>query len=110
MRGQRERSVSLISDVSIEERIPANHPLRGIGKLADQALDRLNPTFGALYATEGRPSVPPEQLKAAPEVKPLLIDEHFSVDGTMLPAWASHASLERTCSQNGPAATATRPW
>jgi hypothetical protein len=34
-------------------------------KLADQALDRLNPTFCALYAAEGRPSVPPEQLLLA---------------------------------------------
>jgi len=29
----------------------------------DQALDRLNPTFYAVYATDGRPSVPPEQLQ-----------------------------------------------
>jgi hypothetical protein len=26
-----------------------------------------------------------EKLMAAPEVKPLLSDEHFSVDGTLLP-------------------------
>ena len=49
MRGQRERSGSLFSYVSIEERIPASHPLRRIRKLADQALDRLNPTFCELY-------------------------------------------------------------
>ena len=60
MRGQQERSGSLFSYVSIEERIPASHPLRRIRRLADQALDRLNPTFCALYAAEGRPSVPPE--------------------------------------------------
>ncbi len=65
MRGQRERSGSLFSYVSIEERIPASHPLRRIRKLADQALDRLNPTFCELYAAEGRPSVPPEQLLLA---------------------------------------------
>ena len=65
MRGHRERSGSLFSYVSIEERIPASHPLRRIRKLADQALDRLNPTFCALYAAEGRPSVPPEQLLLA---------------------------------------------
>ena len=47
MRGHRERSGSLFSYVSIEERIPASHPLRRIRKLADQALDRLNPTFCA---------------------------------------------------------------
>jgi transposase len=36
-----------------------------------------------------------EKLMAAPEVKPLLSDEHFSVDGTLLQDWASNASLER---------------
>jgi transposase len=65
MRGQQERSGSLFSYVSIEERIPASHPLRRIRKLADQALDRLNPTLCELYASEGRPSVPPEQLLLA---------------------------------------------
>jgi transposase len=65
MRGQQERSGSLFSYVSIEERIPASHPLRRIRQLADQALDRLNLTFCALYAAEGRPSVPPEQLLLA---------------------------------------------
>jgi len=55
MRGQQERSGALFSYVSIEERIPASHPLRRIRKLADQALDRLNPTFCRLYASEGRP-------------------------------------------------------
>ena len=38
MRGHRERSGSLFSYVSIEERIPASHPLRRIRKLANQAL------------------------------------------------------------------------
>jgi len=51
--------------VSIEERIPASHPLRRIPKLAVQALDRLNPTFYTLYASEGRSTVPPEQLLLA---------------------------------------------
>jgi transposase len=62
MRGQQERSGSLFSYVSIEDRIPANHPHRWIRKLADQATGRLNPTLCRLYASEGRPSVPPEQL------------------------------------------------
>ena len=60
-----ELSGSLFSYVSIEERIPANHPPRRIRKLADQAIDRLNPSFCRLYALEGRPSVPPEQLLLA---------------------------------------------
>jgi transposase len=33
--------------------------------LADQSLDQHNPTFCRLYALEGRPSVPPEQLLLA---------------------------------------------
>jgi hypothetical protein len=41
-----------------------------------------------------------EKLMAAPEVKHLLSDEHFSVDGTLLQAWASHASLERIDGEN----------
>ncbi len=42
------------------------------------------------------------KVMAAPEVQPLLSDEHFSVDGTLLQAWASHASLERIDGQDAP--------
>lgn len=38
----------------------------------------------------------------APEVKPLLSDEHFSVDGSLLQAWESHAALERIDGQDDP--------
>jgi hypothetical protein len=65
MRGQQERSGSLFSYVSIEDRISTSHPLRPIRMLAAQTLDRLNPTFCELYASEGLPSGPPEQLLAA---------------------------------------------
>jgi hypothetical protein len=43
-----------------------------------------------------------EKLITAPEVKPLLSDEHFSVDGSLLQAWASHASLERIDGEEDP--------
>ena len=33
-------------------------------------------------------------LLEQPEVKPLLSDEHFSVDGTLIEAWASHKSFK----------------
>lgn len=65
MRGQQERSGPLFSYVSTEERIPKVHPLRQVRRLADQALDRLNPTFCKLYPEGGRPSIPPEQLLLA---------------------------------------------
>ncbi len=34
-----------------------------------------------------------DQLLRHPAVKPLLSDEHFSVDGTLIEAWASHKSF-----------------
>lgn len=65
MRGQQERTVPLFSYVSTEERIPKAHPLRQLRQFADQALDRLKPTFCRLYPEGGRPSTPPEQLLLA---------------------------------------------
>ena len=65
MRGQQERTGPLFSYISTEDRIPASHPLRQVRRLADQALDRLNPTFCRLYPDGGRPSIPPEQLLLA---------------------------------------------
>ncbi len=41
-----------------------------------------------------------ELLLASPEVTPLLSSDHFSVDGTLLRAWASRSSLERIDSLN----------
>lgn len=39
---------------------------------------------------------------ASPEVKPLFSNGHFSVDGTLLQALISHASLERSDGEDGP--------
>ncbi len=65
MRGFDQRRDGLFSYVRPESRIPANHPLRVIRKLADQALASLNEPFAALYSENGRPSIPPEQLLRA---------------------------------------------
>lgn len=65
MRGQQDRSGSLFSRPSVEERIPLTHPLRRIRRLADQALMEFHGTFELLYAREERPSEPPEQLLLA---------------------------------------------
>src|SRR5207247_9969075 len=35
------------------------------------------------------------------KVKPLLSDEHFSVDGTLIEAWASHKSFKPKRTKNG---------
>lgn len=42
--------------------MPADHPLRGIKERVDKVLAKLSPLFDELYANEGRPSIPPEQL------------------------------------------------
>ncbi len=159
MRGTFRDQGKLFSYVSSDSRVPAAHPLRKIRALVRDVLAELSRSFARLYAQEGRPSVPPEQLLSAlllqafygirserqlmeqldynllyrwfvglspddpvwdpttfsknrerlqageifekfmsrllnhPQVKPLLSDEHFSVDGTLIEAWASHKSF-----------------
>ena len=56
MGGKQERTGPLFSYISTAERIPARHPLRQVRRLADQALDRLNPIFCQLYPEGGRPA------------------------------------------------------
>ena len=65
MLGQQERTSPLFSYISTEDRIPATHRLRQVLRLADQALDELNPNFCRLYPEGGRPSIPPKQLLLA---------------------------------------------
>jgi hypothetical protein len=62
MRGQQERTALLFSYITTKGRIPPSHPLRQVQRLADQSLDRLNPTFYKLNPEVDRPSMPPEQL------------------------------------------------
>ena len=65
MRGRQESQVTMLAFVDLEERVPAEHPLRTIKALADEALDRLSPEFDRMYADVGRPSIPPERLLKA---------------------------------------------
>lgn len=62
MRGKKTSQPSMLMVVSPGSMVPPNHPLRGIKKLADAALKELDATFAEMYATGGRPSVPPERL------------------------------------------------
>jgi transposase len=159
MRGRDDLSEGLFSYVRLEERVPADHPLRAIRALTDEAFRSLNHRFDGLYSSMGRPSIPPEMLLRAsllqaffsvrsermlmeqidynllfrwfvglpmdaqvwhptvfthnrdrlleaevaheflaallalPQVKKLLSSEHFSVDGTLIDAWASMKSF-----------------
>ena len=65
MPGPDERQAVLFSYRSIEDRIPADHPLRVMRRLVDPVLVALSPRFQRLYAAIGRPSIPPEQLLRA---------------------------------------------
>jgi transposase len=62
MRGKDDRSEILFSCIRLDERIPADHPLRVIRQLVDAALAELSRAFAKLYARDGRPSIPPERL------------------------------------------------
>jgi transposase len=159
MRGSDERSEGLFSYVSCEARVPADHPLRPIRAIVDEALEVLSAEFEVLYSKVGRPSIPPEKLLRAlllqafysvrserqlmeqldynllfrwfvglamdapvwdatvftknrerllageiavkfltavlgqRRIRALLSDEHFSVDGTLIEAWASLKSF-----------------
>ncbi len=159
MRGPDHPQTALFSYLSIEDRIPVDHPLRAIQALVNPILAELSPRFQAMYARLGRPSMPPERLlralllqvlytirserqlmeqldynllfrwfvglnpddtvwvptvftknrdrllegniaeaflhavlKAA-DARGLLSHEHFTVDGTLLEAWASQKSF-----------------
>ena len=65
MRGQDEQTSHMFSYVSPEQRVPAGHPLRAMRALTDEALRSMSRRFAGLYATTGRPSIPPEQLLRA---------------------------------------------
>ncbi len=150
----------MFSYVSLEDRIPTDYPLRPIRELVDEVLRELSPRFQRLYASQGRPSIPPERLLRALVIQilysvrsermlmeqleynllfrwfvglgiedrvwvatvftknrdrlldgdiaqflfegvlgqarwqHLLSSEHFTVDGTLIEAWASHKSFQ----------------
>ena len=65
MRGHDEQTTHMFSYLSPEQRVPADHPLRAVRALTDEALQTMSRRFASLYATTGRPSIPPEQLLRA---------------------------------------------
>ena len=160
MRGQEEPQEEMFSYISLEKRVPLDHPLRKVREMTNRALGELSPSLEGLYATVGRPSIPPEQLLRALVLQALhsvrserqlmeqldynllfrgfvglraddpvwdatvftknrdrllegdiaekffqavlgqaqeqgwLSDEHFTVDGTLIEAWASRKSFQ----------------
>jgi transposase len=160
MRGKPDPQLAMLSSLSTEELIPADHPIRRIRMVVDAVLGGLDGEFDAMYAKSGRPSVPPETLLKASilmalysirserafcerlnydllfkwfldlriddrafdattfsknrqrivsheiadrffvavvdqaKLRRYVSSEHFSVDGTLLEAWASHKSFQ----------------
>ena len=58
MRGGDERGGGLFSYVDLETRVLADHPLRPIWALVDEAMAVLSPDFERLYAQTGRLRTP----------------------------------------------------
>jgi len=74
MRGDERVQDGMFSYVSLEQRVPADHPLREVRKVTDTVLRSLSSEFDALYAESGRPSIAPEYILRA-----LLLQVFFSV-------------------------------
>ena len=65
MRGHVDFQAPLFSYFSVEERVPADHPLRAVKAQADSVLATMSAAFDRMYAECGRPSVAPERLLKA---------------------------------------------
>jgi transposase len=65
MRGLDERSGSLFSYVDLEDRVPAEHPLRVIRCIVNDVLTALDGESAKTYANTGWPPMPPERLLRA---------------------------------------------
>src|ERR1700742_1115787 len=62
MRGKAKAQPEFLTTINLNQRVPSDHPLRGIKQRVDKVLAKLSPEFDELYSEEGRPSIPPEQL------------------------------------------------
>lgn len=65
MRGTDVQQSGLFSYVSVEDRVPANHPLRAVRALLNEVLESMSRDFERVYAESGRASIPPERLVRA---------------------------------------------
>src|SRR5712691_1334909 len=74
MRGDDEQQASVWSYIPLEQRVPADHPLRPLRAMVDGVLVELSPQFERLYARVGRPSIAPEKL-----LRTLLLQALYSV-------------------------------
>jgi transposase len=159
MRGDERVQDGMFSYVTLEQRVPQDHPLREIRRLTDVVLRSLSAEFEQMYSASGRPSIAPEYVLRAlllqafysvrserqlveqldynllfrwfvglgmddavwnhavfsknrdrlltsevaqqffaevnQQAKRFMSDEHFTVDGTLIQAWASQKSFRK---------------
>src|ERR1700734_19154 len=74
MRGDERVQDQMFSYLTLEQRVPADHPLREIRKLTDEVLRSLSGDFDSLYASSGRASIAPEYVLRA-----LLLQVFYSI-------------------------------
>jgi len=65
MRGNTSEQVEILSTLTPDELVPADHPIRRIKVIVDGALAELDADFAAMYSRVGRPSIAPERLLKA---------------------------------------------
>jgi transposase len=74
MRGDERIQDGMFSYVTLEQRVPLNHPLREVRRLTDVVLRSLSGELDSLYSASGRPSIAPEYVLRA-----LLLQVFYSV-------------------------------
>ena len=74
MRGDERIQDGMFSYVTLEQRVPQDHPLREIRRMTDVVLRSLSVEFDSLYSASGRPSIAPEYILRA-----LLLQVFYSV-------------------------------
>jgi transposase len=65
MRGEDRQQAAMFSYVTMEQRIPSDHPMRRIRAMADRALAKMDAVLDGVYSDLGRPSIAPERLLRA---------------------------------------------
>ena len=88
MRGDDRDQTFMFSYVSPEDRLSADHPLRRVRLMTDQALRELSGDFAKLCSPLGRPSIAPEKL-----LRGLLLQAFFSVRSERLLMEQLHYNL-----------------
>lgn len=65
MRGSTDHQVTMLALVDPDQLIPADHPIRRVKPIVEEALRELEPIFARMYSEVGRHSIPPEHLLKA---------------------------------------------